>query len=459
MNALRSPSLVRRVLWTLLFAIIASFVTISSYISYRGLERTTGDVDRAMLVWAGELAQSLEAVVEDRDGRLVMGSWQRVSNGVTQHTGDSPVRMALLGSDGRIVVAAEGVAPNVYTALPSGLTAVESEGQSLLIYAADAGPWRVLLIDDARVRSRNYLRVLASDMAEYLLIIVPILTLPVWLAVRAGLSPLRRLSEDVAARQPGDLHMLTPSRPYRELTPLVDALNDLLQRLARSLAREKAFIQDAAHEMRTPLAVISTQAHVLMQADGPGRQDARRRLDEAVARASHLTHQLLRLAQMDSRDESMRQVTDIMVMVRDTVADAVTRLGETQAEVSLLGPQSCVLRTDIHALRSILENLLDNALRYAGATATIEVALERGSDGITLTVTDDGPGIAPEERESVFTRFRRGVGTSTPGAGLGLAIVTQAAHSLGGTVHLEAGPQGRGCRFAVRLPIDAATEP
>nr|WP_282597142.1 HAMP domain-containing sensor histidine kinase [Rhizobacter sp. SG703] len=222
--------------------------------------------------------------------------------------------------------------------------------------------------------------------------------------------------------------------------------------MAATFAREKAFVHDAAHEMRTPLAVIGAQAHVLQTSEGPARHEAARRLQAAMERASHLAHQLLRLAQADATALAPREPVDVMNLARDTLAGMTELATELGSELSLGGPDNAVLATDPRALRSMLGNLVDNALRYGGRGVLVDVSIDVQPARWQLRVVDDGPGIPAAHREQVFERFWRGRSQDERGAGLGLAIVREAARSLGGDVDLQVGPGGRGCSFTVDLP-------
>jgi signal transduction histidine kinase len=274
----------------------------------------------------------------------------------------------------------------------------------------------------------------------------------VWFAVRSALAPLKRLAAEVAARPLGDHTALAPARAYAELQPLVGALNEQFERAAQQLLRERAFVHDAAHELRTPLAVIDAQAHVLATSEGPAREAARRRLEGTVERASHVTQQLLRLAQADALADAPRAPADVMDILRDTLAGFATIAAAQGAELSLSGPDTWVVDTAARALRSVLENLVDNALRYGGPGVKVEVNVTTTPAQWTLSVADDGPGIPPADRERVFERFWRSRTATAQGAGLGLAIVREAVRSWGGEVGVFSGNGGRGCTLRIALP-------
>jgi two-component system, OmpR family, sensor histidine kinase QseC len=343
-------------------------------------------------------------------------------------------------------------------ALPLGVSSQKHGDKTLRLYTAKGQLWKVALVDNEKVRRSQMLMQIGAELALYLSLALPIVLLPVWWAVKRAVAPLQALSDAVAARSPTDTTALHMPRAYRELKPLESALNNMFERVAHGIAREKAFVNDAAHELRTPLAVISAQAHVLAHSDDADRLPAQQKLDAAVGRASHLTHQLLRLAQADAATQSKRQLTDVMNLARDTLAQFAQHAQTQCTELSLQGPDSLSLHTDVHALRSIFENLIDNALRYGGAEGAVQVSVQPISNGIEVRVSDCGPGIAPEHHAQVFERFWRGKQEHQRGSGLGLAIVSEAVRSLGGHVHVKAQAAGSGCTMLVSLPSKAASQ-
>ena len=241
---------------------------------------------------------------------------------------------------------------------------------------------------------------------------------------------------------------------YAELRPLGRAFDTLLRRLRERVEREQSFVHDAAHELRTPLAVIAAQAHVLAHAqDTSTRDEASTAMLDAVARSARLSQQLLDLASLDPRAAPVVEIVDVAAFSARLLAERNADARQRGLSLSLDAPERVLARLDRVAIGSILQNLLDNALRYVPAGGRIEIALSADArHGLQLSVIDDGPGIAPEHRASAFDRFWRGRDHDQPGSGLGLAIVRQAAGRLGGRVTLESGIDGRGARFELRLP-------
>jgi two-component system, OmpR family, sensor histidine kinase QseC len=247
---------------------------------------------------------------------------------------------------------------------------------------------------------------------------------------------------------------------YAELVPLVAALDGLLARLFHKVAGEQNFVASAAHELRTPLAVISAQAHVLVKSQTENeRLEAQRPLSAAIARASHLVHQLLVLARLEmGHSAPAPTATDVVQWAREEIASFVSAAMARNMEISLEAPECLTATLDLHALQSVLQNLVDNAIRYGNDNGRIVVELtflQSGSNILVLAVTDDGPGIAECDRARIFDRFYRGRHTDARGAGLGLTIVKQAAARMGGVVQVTSGLDGRGSRLEVHIPANA----
>jgi len=284
---------------------------------------------------------------------------------------------------------------------------------------------------------------------------LPLMLLLAWLLLRTGFEPLRRIGEQIAQRSAKDLAPL-PATPYTELSPVVQSVNGLMARLQHSLEREREFLLDAAHELKTPLAVVQLNAESLQDSDpGPRRQEAARRLAEGVKRATHTVHQLLALARSgaDSEDLELRE-HELVSLVRDRIALSSQLALRRGIEVELHAPECCPLRMNRENLGALVDNLIDNAVKYspAGSLVRVEIAMDSGG-GVQLRVRDQGPGIPEALHRKVFERFFRLPGHNQPGSGLGLAIVERAALQHGAGLSLgPAGPAGGLCVSVLFAP-------
>ncbi|RCX26347.1 ATP-binding protein [Thioalbus denitrificans] len=332
----------------------------------------------------------------------------------------------------------------------------------------DDAPWRVFSLQDRErgilvqtgqkyeVRHELVLYITLNTLGPMLLAL-PLLALLTWFSVGRSLRPLNQLAAAVARRRPDALEPVAESRVPSEARPLVAAINQLIKRMAQAFDRERRFTADAAHELRTPLAALKTQAQVALRAgDDTVRANALRQINHGVDRSTRLLEQLLTLARMDAHHATTgAESVDLGRLVAECVAEAAPEALARDVEVGLDAPAGdYVIHGSAGALGVLLRNLLDNALRYTPAGGEVSVGLQEQARGVTLCVTDTGPGIPPEEREAVFERFRRGADAAAPGSGLGLSIVKRIAELHGSRVRLEAGPGGAGLRVCVTLPRD-----
>lgn len=301
-----------------------------------------------------------------------------------------------------------------------------------------------------------------SLLAAGLIFVLFVLT--VWVVIGRSLRPVAALRDSLRARPPLDLTPLQAPGLPTEFSPLVDAFNDQLTRVDQAVQNERRFIADAAHELRTPLAVLSAHADLARRAATEDERDtALRRLSAGVARAARLSEQLLDLARLDAQTVSPTLVPlDIAPLLVLVVRDFETLARERRQRIALRTEDGRILG-DVDLLGILIRNLVDNAVRYAGEGGRIEVTCRRdvrdGVGGIALCVADDGPGVAPEERERIFHRFYRangagngGNGSRNSGSGIGLSLVARIARTHYARIHVEDGLDGRGLAITVFFP-------
>nr|WP_246312156.1 ATP-binding protein [Aquabacterium terrae] len=280
---------------------------------------------------------------------------------------------------------------------------------------------------------------------------LPVLALTAWLVLRLGFRPLRRVGQQIAGRMPGNLTPLPPS-PYVELAPVVDAVNALLARLREHQERERDFLLNAAHGLKTPLAVIQANADTLASDDAGRREAARQRLADGVGQAGHMVHQVLSLARSEADPLMLdRRPVDLVGLLRDRIVLAADLAQRRGIEIELLAPADCLLPLHRETMGSLIDNLLDNAVKYSPSGSRVVVELRADDDAVRIAVTDQGPGIPAALRTKVFERFYRPPDQDVPGSGLGLTIVQRAAAQHAAEVTLDDGFDGRGLRVEVRL--------
>jgi two-component system, OmpR family, sensor histidine kinase QseC len=333
------------------------------------------------------------------------------------------------------------------------ITEASAEGTVYRIYTGRNDRWALQVFEPKRT-DWAFLAYNGRFILPYLLLAMPFVLIPVWLSVRNGLRPLQQLARRIAQRNTDDLQPVGFNARHRELKPLEQSLDSLLARMRQKVERERAFVQDAAHEIRTPLAVITAQAHVMARSQSEDeRTQAQAHLEQAIARTSHLAQQLLDLAALDEAQRPAPRDLDVAQWLRAALAQAAPQAMAQQIELSLDAPDTLRTRLDLPALESIVHNLIDNAVRYSTAGANVAVGLRRDGALLRLVVQDDGPGIPTAEHRRVFERFYRGAGHAANGSGLGLAIVQQAVRRMGGQVQVGAGLNGRGAGFFVSIPL------
>ncbi|QPF75624.1 two-component sensor histidine kinase [Roseateles sp. DAIF2] len=322
-----------------------------------------------------------------------------------------------------------------------------------VVQQADAGQGRLLLVAEPREVP------LSAVMPVLLLVFKSQLGiflwhgLVIWFSVRLGLRPLAQLAQRIARRPAGELAPVQVDRLYTETAPLVSALNGLLLRESQRLEAERRFLADAAHELRTPLAAVNAQAHLLLAERAEAlRAEAALALREGVARVSHLLAQLLTLARAeDGVRVQPPELLDASALLRERVAQLAPLARQRTIELVLEAPQRVTAQLERSGFCSIVDNLVDNAIRYTPNGGRVEVRLQAAA-GLTLTVLDNGRGIPPEQRERVLERFYRAPGTTEQGTGLGLAIVKRLAERGGAGLSFIDGLDGRGIGLRLQWP-------
>lgn len=328
-----------------------------------------------------------------------------------------------------------------------------------------ATPGRVIQVaQPAQIRKR-----LAAEAAlrsvTPLLAVAPLMAVAVWWLVTLAFKPLQRVASGVRARDAESLAPLPLAGLPDEVTPLVQALNALLARLDASFGAQRAFVSDAAHELRSPLTALRLQIGRLRRSpDAQEREAALEALSAGVERAVRLVEQLLTLARSEpgARQAAFESV-DLAEVVRQALADSVPFAVSRGTEIELDAPEAVRIDGDPVALSALARNLADNAVRYAPPGSQVRVQVEIDSGVPVLRVDDAGPGIPAADRDRVFDRFVRreaagGDGEATQGTGLGLAIVRNVAERHGARVTLADSPLG-GLRVEVRFARAAAQPP
>ncbi|HNI84125.1 MAG: sensor histidine kinase N-terminal domain-containing protein [Rubrivivax sp.] len=336
-----------------------------------------------------------------------------------------------------------------------------------------AGAPQPALVQVAETREKR--SVLATEIIKGVMLpqfaILPLAVLLVWLALVRGIRPLSELESRIRARRPDDLSPLDDHAVPQEVAPLVASVNDLLTRLKDSIATQKRFLADAAHQLKTPLAGLRMQAE-LAQREGASEEELKQSLQQiglASVRATHTVNQLLALARAEGGSAALaHEPCDLAALTIEVVRQAVPTALEHGTDLGYEGPEPgaphLVRMGNPVLLKEMLRNLVENALHYArtpgtgAAVVTVRLRANPPGGGLALEVEDNGPGVPAAERELVFQPFYRVLGTNVDGTGLGLPIVREIAEQHGASVSLSEarpGQQPPGARFVVRFMAPA----
>jgi two-component system OmpR family sensor kinase len=330
------------------------------------------------------------------------------------------------------------------------------------------GAWRVFtFVDEARVIQVEHPMQVRQAMAVRMalrtllpwLVAMPILGGLLWWRIGHSLQPLTAVAQALSTRTPHALDLLPVTGLPQEVQLLVMALNDLLQRLAAALATQRRFIADAAHALRTPLAAVHLQAHLVARArEEAERDEAISTLQRGIERASHLVQQLLTLARVEpeATQEPLGPVA-LNPIVHAVMADHAVLAVENAIDLGLVQDDPVWIMGDAESLRLLCASLLENALHYTPAGGTVDVQIMATSEASCLSVADTGPGIPSAERQRVFDRFYRGANVPVPGSGLGLAIVKAVAERH--QAHVTLGDRDRGSGLVVRVTFPFIAAP
>lgn len=415
-------SLQQRLLMRTLGAVLVVWIGTAAFVGHQAQHEVDELLDAHLSQSAALLVVQQNATPEDDEPLLDAPTLHKYANRVAYQ----------VFHDGRLVMHSPNVAHQPMAEHTQGfMTITLADGQAWRVFAAPGRSRDVQIYVAERVDSRNeILYAVLLGFLPPLTIALPLLMMGLWWNVRSGLKPLQRLRQALMKRDTQTLVPVSLPDTPQEVQPLLDALNDLLQRLALRMATERRFTADAAHELRTPIAAIRAQAQVAL---GAGTDDQLRQLAlqdtmRGCDRASRLVEQMLTLARVedpqDLASEPLRLDQLAQQIMAECTPDALRR-GQT-LELQALEPLQVNGQSTLW--RILLRNLIDNALRYSPDGATVRLhaqGLENGQ--VQITLQDSGPGLTPKDLARLGERFFRVLGTSATGSGLGWSIVRHIA--------------------------------
>ena len=414
----------------------------------------------ARLAEAARMVASLEA---DHDAA------PRTAAGSRPKTGDDAFHGAAIYSrqlscqiwkiDGSLVAKSEGAPPKELAAAKAGFSdnTIDGEAWRVFVVSDPERGFRVMVGDRMRVRNR-LVRGVTRALIVPAVLLLPILAALIWISVGRALGPLNRLATALERRGADDLVPLPEAPAPRELRPVTVALNGLIRRVSAARDRERSFTAYAAHELKTPLAGLKTQAQVAALApDDATRRQALARLQEGVDRTGRLVKQLLDLARLDSAQDAVQHVPCRLDRLVAEVADGLAQRAEARGVTLVRDVGPVEVATDPLLLALGLRNLIENAIQASPRGAKVRIRAEKNDAAFHVAVQDRGKGIPEAERDRVVQRFYRGAGNADPGSGLGLPIVTLVADLLGGRLEMRSrSGGGESCTLVVPLEPAAA---
>ena len=451
---------IRRRLMLLVLASVTIVWAVTLITSYRQAEHEVGEWDNGRL----EQAAGTLLVVDSANLKKLaevgfIGSDDDDSRRIHTEETSRELQFEVRAADGQLLASTPKVpltlgADALVGTSRSGAYTLEVDGHHWNTYTLHSSVTGRSARIFERVGGRSNLTSdVSRRIARPLIVALPVLALLIWFSIRRSFAPLALVSREIGARGADKLDPIEVQQVPDEIRPLIDALNKLLDRLMKSFLRERAFTSDAAHELKTPLAAIKVQAQVALAAqDAVEQRLAMQRVVEAVDRSSHLAQQLLVLARLDETSLTELSSVAMNTIARNCIASRQASGLPSGVALSLVQNSLMSAQADPTLLQILIDNLLDNALKYGSCNGLIEVAIFQEQLNPVLSVRDNGHGVALADRVRLGDRFFRVLGNRESGSGLGLSIVTRIATVFGAHVRYTPGIGGKGLAVTVSFP-------
>lgn len=403
-------------------------------------QSTYGQVERALDARLASSAQMVASLVANRTITPLAAADQAVAPGSFggAHDYSSQISCQIWQFDGHLLAHSEAAPKGPLSVADAGFSTTTVEGETWRVFTvSDPSQGIRVMVGDRLTVRQKLVRGLTEGLLLPTLVILPLLAGLIWLALDRGLAPLDRMAAELARQRADDLTPLAEGPAPREILPMRQALNGLIRRVAAAREAERKFTAFAAHELKTPLAGLKTQAQVAALAeDEPTRRAALARIVQGVDRTDRMVMQLLALARLEM-EQAGAPLTFALAPLFGEIAGALGALAAARKVSVATQAQDLTLMADRQLLVLALRNLMENAIYASPPGSTVELCALPVAGGLRLEVRDRGPGIPPADRAKVCERFFRGTGTTTPGSGLGLPIVETAVALLGGRFGLS----------------------
>lgn len=440
----------------LVLSVLGALVLALSGLLYFSYEKTLHEIEE---VFDAELAQTAAMI-----GKLALSNLdskgQQISNPPIAgkgHKYEKHISYQVWYRDS--LVLRSDSAPMTRMSDRADFSELKLDGVEWRVYGLYLGnsPWVIYTGEDKEARNELSWEIAISSLGMFVWSL-PVFGLIIFLTVSRALRTLDRLSAEVRKQDVHHLSSINVEQVPEEVAPLINALNEMLARLDAAMSRERRFTSDASHELRTPLSSIRLHTQLALKTDdAEDKQQSLRKVIQAVDQSTHLVEQLLLLSKLPSGghvgNTNDVDLTALCEGVAGQLAESASKKNISVNRTSLAAGERLIVHTNEQLLRTILRNLLDNAIRYSPANSTVHCSSEKTDDEVVIHVLDEGPGIPEAQLEQVRQRFFRIAGQEIEGCGLGLSIVDQACRHIGASfklVNRRDGQQGLDAR--IRLP-------
>jgi two-component system, OmpR family, sensor histidine kinase TctE len=465
LKRLLKPQSIRLQLFQWLLILILPFILVSSIVSYWMAHRYINQAFDKTL-YRSALALASEVSLEELGAQINL---PRVAKNLLEYDEEDAIYFRIIGPRGDLIDTHTALPlPTVYPNSDEVLyynTRLNEDPLRVVIYALpelatfapDADDSHVYVLVGETLTKRKIMtdEIIISTLLPQLLIGL-LVAGGLFFGIKRGLLPLEKLKNNLIQRNANDLSPMDNTKVPTELQPLLTAFNDLLERLGFNMAKQQRFVSDAAHQLRTPLAGLKTQAELALREENPSKiKHALNQINQASGNLSHLVAQLLNLtkAEPDNPSYSFFEHIDLTVLAQEICIDWVAIALQKNIDLGFQTEEKAALiQGNVVLIRELLNNLIDNAIRYTPNEGSITVGVKKENADIMLYVQDNGLGIPAEEQTRIFERFYRVLGTQQEGSGLGLSIVQEIAERHQATVSLVSGEDNEGAMFIISFP-------